>query len=312
LLRDSVDLDEWSAFTDKIVKLRPKFSAAVTVSPLTKEQIAKLKSDVDALEMSIRKGKNHLATAVQFGAEVKRIVLTAELEGGRLNPSLKAQALSNRGVQLDQLGRYDEAAKDFEDALALSPDDADTRSAAATNAFLRGQDKFAIAQAEKAMKLAPSDQSSLNIRALSRYYTGDYAHAKDDLLKLLKRRSEVDRGYAALWLYLTARRMGEDGNAAVKAYLPASSRAQWPSQIMQTLIGKSDYNSAFKAAAENTKDASQLCELYFYAGEKASIDGDRKRARELFQKAVDTGIYEYNEYSMAKRSLKRMDEEGAS
>src|SRR6185312_4708240 len=118
---------------------------------------------------------------------------------------------------------------------------------------------------------------------------------------------EVNRGYATIWLYLTTRRMGEDGNEAVKAYLPAASGAQqWPFQILQMLTGKSDYSHALKAATENAKDTSQLCELYFYAGEKSLIDGDRRHAREFFQKAVDTGISEYKEYSMARRRLKKM------
>ena len=43
--------------------------------------------------------------------------------------------------------------------------------------------------------------------------------------------------------------------------------------------------------------------MYFYAGQKALIDGDARLGREYLQKALDTGVIEFNEYPFARRTL---------
>jgi lipoprotein NlpI/transglutaminase-like putative cysteine protease len=307
LLKDSVTTSEWSAYTAFLRKISPKFSGTFYVSPISYAQGDKLKSDIDELTGSWRGlfAKNKPVTNVQSEAMIKRIVYTAELEGGRLNPELKAQVLLNRAIQLDNLGFCKLANADYEEALKLASNDAELLAAAAVNSFSLGQDEKALEYAKKSSSLDVS-HTPYRIMAQVNYFEKNYVEAKKNILAQLKQRNETDNGYAAIFLYLTSRRNQEDALAAVKNYSSKNSSA-WPYPVLQFLTGQASYEKALEAAKSGQKDASRLCELYFYAGEKHLIDGRVELAREFFKMSLDTGVVEFSEYVMAKRSLQQLD-----
>jgi lipoprotein NlpI/transglutaminase-like putative cysteine protease len=307
LIQGAVTISEWPAYTTFLRKISPKFAGAFYVSPISFAQGDKLKSDIDAMTGSWRGlfAKNSPVTDVQSDAMVKRIVYTAELEGGRLNPELRAQVLHRRGIQLDTLGLYELGKADFDEALKLSSNDAEILATAAVNSFSLGQDARALEYAAKSSAL-DVNSTPYRIMAHVNYFGKNYAEAKKNLLAQLKVRNEVDNGYAAILLYLTARRNQEDALAAVKNYSSKNSSA-WPYPVLHFLTGQASYEKALEAAKAGQKDASRLCELYFYVGEKHLIDGQVDLAREFFKKSLDTGVVEFSEYIMAKRSMQQLD-----
>jgi len=214
--------------------------------------------------------------------------------------------LETRGIQLDNLGLYDLARADFDEALKLKPNDGELLLAAAVNQMGAGRDAQALALAEKALEVNPSSKSPHKTLAHLRYFARDYEGAKRNLLVLLKDRSQINEGYMTIWLYLAARRNNEDALAAVRPYL-ARDKSAWPHPMLQYLTGEGTLEQAMESARGDQKDQSGLCEFYFYAGEKALIDGQASQAREYFRKSVDTGIVEYYEYGMAKRNLKLLE-----
>jgi lipoprotein NlpI/transglutaminase-like putative cysteine protease len=306
LLMDAVAAADWPVYMDKLVKLRTRFVAAVSVPAVTLAQVEKLNADLRALgeSMRARNGSIKVVTPVQREARTRHVMLTAQLDGGRLSQDMRAEALRERGIQLDHIGLYDAASADLNEALRLAPGDAKTYAAAAVNAFSRGDDALAAERAGKALQLAPSDTEPRRTRALFSYYSNNYADAKQEFLKLLKNRVEVERLYPVIWLYLAARRNGEDGNEAIKQFLPAGFVPRWPYPILQLMTGSATYEQAIKSAKEDGNDPSKLCELYFYTGEKYLLDGNKSLAREYFQKSIDTGVVEYQEYALAKRAIK--------
>ncbi|HEX2567114.1 MAG TPA: DUF3857 domain-containing protein [Burkholderiales bacterium] len=308
LIADVVAPADWPTFTAKLNQLRPRFGAHVNVSAITLGQLERLRADVQNLEESLRKGSfvPRPVTGTQRNARVRMVYLNAQLESGRLAPVLRAQALASRGTQRDMLGEEEAASGDFAEAMRLAPESARVFAGAAVNAFLRGKDSNAVELVEKALKLSPSDNRPRMTRAFALYGSGNYAGAKAQLLELLKSGAQVEYVYPALWLYLSARRSGEDGIAAVQSYLPVSSRPSWPYPVLQYFIGKADFDQAFSAARQDPKDPSRLCELYYYVGEKYRAEGDLARAREYFQKSIDTGVIEFTEYAMAKRGIKEL------
>jgi len=46
--------------------------------------------------------------------------------------------------------------------------------------------------------------------------------------------------------------------------------------------------------------------VFLYAAQKALADQDLAKARGYLRKSLDTGVVEFNEYSMAKRELERI------
>lgn len=309
LKKDSVAAADWSPYAAKLQKMRSRFGATVSVPAISLAQADALTKDLRELEDSLRAGKvtTAVATRPQVAAQFRRIALTAQLGSGRLNPLLRAQTLRERGTQYDNMGMPDKAAADFEEALRLDPAEAKTHAAAAVNAFMLGRDVLAIERVDAALALAPSELSPYEVKVFAAYFNGNYSAAREDLQKLLGSSSDSRKSYPALWLYLATRRLGEDGSDAVRQHMAAAAASPWPYPILQMFMGTATFEQALRAAREGTPDPSRLCELYFYAGEKALLDGDVRGAREFFAKSVNTGVVEFNEYAMAKRRMTTLE-----
>lgn len=308
LPNDRIEAADWSRYRDNLVKVWPRLSNTLSVSALTIAQMEGLRSRFDALETQARRGQLKLVTTAQRDAHGRLLLLSEQLASGRLAPALRAEALVARGEQLDHLGRLDDAKADFLQALQLSPQSAEVLGAMAVNAFLRGADDEAVRHAGAALAQSPADMGPRYTRVFAQYFRGDWRAARDEALQIVAQRGEVERSYAPIWLYLAERRAGGDGVAATASYQPTSSRPAWPHAVLQYLRGTGSFDAAMAATREDGKpDAGRLCELYFYAGEKALLDGDKRTARQHWQKSVDTGVIEFNEYSMAKRALEASD-----
>lgn len=308
-LKSRVDIAEWPAYTGLLRKISANLGGAFFLSPVSSAQADRLNQDVRNLVESWQGlfAKNRPVTEVQSRAMVNRLILTAELEGGRLTPELRAQVLHKRGIQLDNLGLFDLARADFDEALKLQPEEGSILADAAVNCFESGQDALALDYAKKALALDPSSHDPQRTLAYAHYFARNYGEASRNLLSLLKTRSEINEGYSTIWLYLAARRNNEEAAAVVKPYL-ARNQSAWPHPLLQYLMGSRTLEQALEVARAGQKDQSRLCELYFYVGEKYLIEGNAAQAREYFKKSMDTGVIEFNEYVMSKRSLQRMGE----
>jgi lipoprotein NlpI len=305
LLKSEVAPEDWPSYTDKLVKLDPRFAGYLNIPAIALPQAEKLNAELREVSTS----RSNAVTTVQRDARIRRIVLTAQLDSGRLSPLLRADTLRERGEQMDNMGKPEEATRDFEEAIQLAPNASKVFVSAATNAFARGRDERAAELAKNALALAPFDSSPHQILAFVEYYRGNYSEATGHLMAFGKNnRDETMKLYAALWLYLSAGHSGQDGIAAAKEQMPAGPSSRWPNPILQLLMGAGTLEQALKAAKDGTNDPSKLCELYFYLGEKSLFDGDKSRARKYFQQSIDTGVVEFNEYLFARRSLARLNE----
>lgn len=298
---------EWATHRERLVKLWPKLSGNVSIATVTNERIDKLERELKAMQDEIRAGKVKASTPVQERARYRVLTLTAQIDGGRLAPPLRAQALVERGVQLTYVAMIQEAIADLEAAVRLDPSNADAHAGLAVNALLASRDDKAIEAASKAVQLSPTTISARYTRAYANYYKRNYRDARQELQDILNSRAEVDRGYAALWLYIAARREGADGREAIKPYVSADRGQNWPHPVLQYFEGSIDIVRALAATSEDGKlNPGRLCELYFYAGQKLLLNGDVSGAQQYFRKSVETGVVEFNEYVLAKRELDRL------
>ncbi|HNH36707.1 MAG TPA: DUF3857 domain-containing protein, partial [Rhodocyclaceae bacterium] len=114
---------EWGALTAKLRGLRPRFGSNFNVPAITLAQAEKLPESLRAMEDELRRGRisPRPVTRVQVDARFREVLLTAQLQSGRLNSALRAQALRQRGVQRDNMGMLQKAAEDFAEALRLDP-----------------------------------------------------------------------------------------------------------------------------------------------------------------------------------------------
>lgn len=305
---DLVTPADWPEYRALIERIDQRLSGRCIVPSVTVEKRKILASQIEEIDNGWDLfNKTKLVTPVQKSAWRDKLIATAMLEGGRLPPNLKVERLLDRGESFDTLGQPKEAWADFDAALKLEPNQQKVLSAAATNAFALSDDDKAIEYANKALLLKPSDNSARDKLIFMAYIKGDYAEAKRHITTILRDRQAVDHGYVAIWLYLTAKRTLEDAEKIVKPYL-GNKKSEWPRPILDYLMGASTWEQAQNASLDEDKDPSKLCELYYYAGEKALIEGRNHDALDLFSKSINTGVFEFNEYSLSLRRKQQLNE----
>lgn len=309
--KDRVEAAEWAAHRDQLRKVWASVNGQVSLPTLDPAKYATLMDRLKAAAEAAQSGRDGLKTEVQRTARAKAWLLQAQLDSGRLPPRARAEVLAELGMQQDHGGQRAEAAESFAAAVALDPQNAAAHAGLAVNALLRGDDALALAHAGQALQLDPAETGPRYTRAYAHYYAGRTEAARDELLDLLSRREEVNRGYATLWLHLATLRLGGDPVAATAPYQPAAEGAQatpaWPYPLVRLLDGRHGLDEALAAAREDAREApGRLCELYFFRGQQLLLAGQTAAAREAFQKAVDTGVLEFNEHALARRELQRL------
>ncbi|WP_395699412.1 DUF3857 domain-containing protein [Aquabacterium sp.] len=314
-LGDAIEPADWSRYRELLNKVAPRLVLSLFISPIEPGRARQVGDQIKDIVAQIQRGTAGGATP-QLAAQVIELVTRAQLEGDRLSPALRAQVQQLRAPALDTLGRLPEGAEAYRAALAFKPDNADALAGLAGNALRQGDDAAALERANQALKIAPRHLAARQVHAFASYYLENYAATRDDLQELLKSRgSELGRSQVPLWLYLATRRLGGDGVAAMAAAgsgggssSGAEGSSAWPAPLLQFYEGKLDFDAVLaRAGSEAALKKLRETEAYFYAAQKALLDGDAAQARRYWQKAVALGAVETKEYTLAQRELKRLD-----
>lgn len=303
---DEIAASEWPGYIAMINKLAPRVSITISAPAVSPAHMDQLRKDLQATEESLKKGRPLVTTSVQYQALGKAMVLTTQLDEGRLSPELRAQALTARGVQYDNLGRYPEAAQDFTQAMALSPDTPETLNAAAVNAL--GTHDFArgLALTERVLARNANDSEARGTRALAKVYMKDYAAARADFESLLKDPAQVRRGYPVVWLALLARQSGQDPAQAVARFSDAQLPKDWPRPIVDWARGSATTDALIASAKTGKESAEHLTEAYYYLGERYLAEGENTRAADAFRKVIDLHVLEFIENAAARHRLESL------
>jgi lipoprotein NlpI/transglutaminase-like putative cysteine protease len=307
LLAEEVDPASWPGYVERLEKIKGRLSGTNRISPLRLDQLDAFKAGIDALAQSMARGKVKVVTKEETQSQMRNYLLGAALAGGRLPPALRAEALAARGIAQDHIGREAEATADFDEAMRLAPDRAETFEAAAVNALMLRQDARAIELTEKSMQLsgASANATPRYTRAYANYFLGKYAAARDEFADVIQsQQNGMVRSYGAIWLYLATRRAGGDGAAAIRDFEPGESTPSWPYPVVEFLRGRRTLDQALEAAREDGKTSPEkACELWYYAAEKSLIEGDTREARSQLRRSLGTDVIEFNEYAFARREL---------
>lgn len=303
-----IEAQDWERYKEALSKVWPHLVNVFFMSPVTMERAERAKSAIQTVSDDYRRGKSKLKSPQQLQSKVQTILIQAALDSDRLPPKLKAEALTELGVQMDLLGQFDEGKASFEQAQLLNPQSAAPHVGLAFNALGRFDFSGAERESSTALQMDANDNTARLVRAQAYFFQNKFPQARTELQDLLKSRTEKERSYGALWLYLTAQRLGEDGKAQIKPYMPSGSRPEWPYPVLQTLVGDLDVDKAERAATEGGKpDPGRQCELYYFLGMNQLLRGDKPAAKSYFNKSLDTGIVEFQEYGFSRHELAQMD-----
>lgn len=308
LLVDEVPAARWQAYNATLNKVLSKLSSSVSLLAFAPGRREALDRQFKALDEQLRAGKSKLTTGTQVRSQARLYVLNEQLASNRLHGALRAQALVVRGIQLDQLGRNDDAKREFEAALALTPDSVDALNASATNALTRRQFGQARELASQALSLRAADNQALGTRALAAYLAGEMTTARADWQSVLAEPAMLRRGFPLVFLTLATRRAGDDVKPLEERYPRDQWPNDWPRPLIEVAMAPREglaaaADAAVKAARASRSVAEQLCEAYFYIGERYAADGDRDRATHYWRQAVATGVVEYVEHASAATRL---------
>jgi lipoprotein NlpI/transglutaminase-like putative cysteine protease len=300
---DRVEPAQWQSFSAQLNKLLPRLGAQLSVPLLSPARMDRLSADGKALDEGLRSRRVKAQTQVQAESMFRAMALQAQLDGDRLSPPLRAQALVARGVALDNTGRSDEGRQAFEAALALEPESVEALNGAAVNALGRGDAEQAINFASRVLKLQPRDNQALHTRAMSQHLAGRWPQAQADWQAGLADRAMQRRGYPLLWLALATRRAGADVGALLQSYPRENWPTDWPRPLLEAAFGQGTPEAAMQAAKASKTPLEAQTEAFFYLGEKLYAEGDTARARDQWRKALELGVVEFVEHGAAKQRL---------
>jgi lipoprotein NlpI len=309
LLADEIPAAEWPAHMALVAKLSPRTGIPIVAPAVTLSGMEALKKQFKDLDESMRTRKIKVSTRTQAESLATAAILSSQIDSGRLTPTLKAQALTARGIRYDQLSRFEDARRDFELAIALEPGVTESLNAAAVNALMLKNYPRVFELTGQVLAKDAGDTEARNSRALASYFSKDFAAARGDLEELLKNRSQVRRGYPIVWLSLASRHSGQEFTQDPKRFPEDGLPRDWPRPLVDWALGKASIDSVIGSASTGAGAPERLCEAYYYIGEKYLADGDRKRAREFFQKSVDQGVTEFIEDNSARNRLDSLSRE---
>ena len=215
-------------------------------------------------------------------------------------------AIYKRSTASAALGDFDAARRDLDRAIEIDNKSIDYLD---QRAYLNlAQGKLTEAEADVA-SATKSDGEYWSLTAVLVHYLAgktDAAGAMAD--RVLK--GEADYPYATIWKALVLKAQGKTAAADKRL---ADGRKQfakspWPTPLFDYLNGRiSDEKLLAAARSSDPKtERERLCEYYFYTGETAYQAGDRARAAQRLQQAVDTKVYHYLEYAAAQARLREL------
>ena len=296
---------------------------------LAYSQLGKHQESAQAFEQAIGLVNEHLGAHIGAADALAKAGQTSEAKAAydrtvERFPS-KPLVYNNRGMFLQKNGQYDQAVVDFTRALEINPKfyTAHTNRgyafmkqqqfAAAENDFseslrinpnqvvlfsLRGtsrllQSKFddATSDYNQVVNADPRNAVALADLGFARFFAGDFAGAQTAFGRAI----EIDQkhNYLNPWISLSLIKSGQ-AEAARERFATELRRSvdqwNWVDQLLQFANGNLSSNQLLAAVSTDSavRDA-QMCEAYFFIGERLSREGNMEAARQQYEAAVKTG-----------------------
>jgi len=222
-----------------------------------------------------------------------------------LDPSL-VDAYLGRGVANKRMGNYDGAIVDYDRAIALRPSYEDAFYNRGNARYCKADYDGALADFNRAIELNPRNADAFNNRGLTKDILGDFDGAKADYERAIA--LNPNDAYARFWLTLILRREHAEESPAGLKDSKTAWNSGWSKNVGSFLLGRiSETELMTRARQGEAKDVQdQLNESYYYAGMSHLFQGDRKTAKELFERSVATGKQGFGEHDLAQAEIGRI------
>jgi lipoprotein NlpI/transglutaminase-like putative cysteine protease len=234
---------------------------------------------------------------------------TETIRSANLTGEDLANAYCDRSNAHSDLGEYEAALRDANDALKLVPNSTRMLACRAEAYFAAGEFQRSAADYSKSLSLGAVNATTYHRRGLARFYHGDLEGAVDDLRKASEIEPNKPDLYVDLWLTWASKRLGKPLPEAVLQRALAEPQGEWPRPALAMLNGKLAPDDMLKLLDRKSGDDLQMAraEGYFYLGQHFLLQGDKSKAREYFEKTRDIGVLMYMEHVAARFELERLE-----
>lgn len=245
---------------------------------------------------------------VNYKVELTLAKLSEYLQSPQLTGAQRAQFLYDRGVLYDSVGLKTLARIDFHRALKLQPTLADAYNFLGIyytqdQAYGRAFEAF-----DAVLELQPEYEYAYLNRGLASYYNDRNDLALRDLRKFYDLNQQD--GYRVIWLYFaqaqTDKKLAKDNLILHRSQLNDN---HWDAKLIDLMLGKLTQEQIFVASTQGLRYrnemAERMCEVYFYTGKMAQIEGRHMLALDYFKLALSTNVYDFVEHRYSRLELYR-------
>jgi lipoprotein NlpI len=313
-LRDQRAGNLGAAMTDynRAIALDSKFSRAYTNRGLVKVDqghIEEAIADYDrAIALDPKDYRAYLYRAHAREYERDLVGALADFDRTIELYAYSAFAFGRRSRLKSALGDLEGAMKDADQAMAIKPDEYAFNTRGWVKK-LKGDLDGARADFKQAIQINPRYAWSYANRGYIECMDGQGDDALKDFREFCAL-SETEQDYPRIGIWITRVRQGERAEAdkELAAYLEVRKPGKlgdWGGYVAKFLVGQISEEELFTRAKATSpkKVASQLCEAWYYAGEKKRLAGDNESAAQYFRKCLETDQKDFIEYAFARAEL---------
>lgn len=309
--KEAVPSQKISEYSTETKEIRNKMFGALTL-PLETITDGDKKDIFKVLQPLERKYGNSSSDRVkaEMKGAVNLVVLSHDIASGKLSDKQLAEAYSLRSVIFDNQGDVQHALEDIHAAKKLDPDNTNYITTEAETLLGDGQFNEANTLYEQVIKMDKAPDTNLGdaLRGYgqSLYYSGQNKIARERLNQATQEASGEGIIYAAIWRYMADSKENiSDAGNSLQLTLNGIQDQAWPYQVGQMLLGKitPDQLIAFANSKDKGVQEDQYCEAYFYIGKKYSIESNKEKAKEYFQKSIDQGVLPFSENNFSLYEL---------
>jgi tetratricopeptide (TPR) repeat protein/uncharacterized RDD family membrane protein YckC len=192
-----------------------------------------------------------------------------------------ANAFLGRGSAYLAQSELDNALADYSEAIRLDPNFTFAYVNRSVVHGAMGALDRTVEDSSAAIRLNPKFTNAYRTRGFAYLYSGAFAMAAADL----KRANELDQlgAIGAIWVDFAERRANIPSHLAQDT--ATVDMTAWPAPILRMFLGQMTPEAVRAAAAADPDKKGRLCEVNFYAGEFALMQGGTDEATRLFQLA---------------------------
>jgi lipoprotein NlpI len=219
-----------------------------------------------------------------------------------------AVAYTNRGFAAMAEANLVAAENDFTAALKIDPQQPLVHSLRGTSRLSQGNAKGAIEDYNQVIAADSKNPIAHVDLGFAKYFAGDFTGAAAEFEQALT--IDANLRYAMPWRFWALTKAGQGSVAETKlgdSLTKEADKKDWADHLLTFLASKSTEQDVINAADnkdENLKNA-QLCEAFYFCGEKRTIAADAGGAAQYYQQAIATKQTHLSAYRGAQFALKQ-------